>query len=98
MYIYRGDSTLGPFCGFDADFANGLDSLQYDYYYEELLNTVNLGQYAGDMVQTEPIQVGLKTGDHVRNYGFTFSWQVSGKSQQKYNFSIISFRWLCGWV
>ena len=79
VYIFTPSSTLGPFCGFDADFANGLESVQYDYYYEELLNTQNLGQYSGNVVQNYAIQIGLETGDHVRNYGFTFSWQVSGK-------------------
>ena len=68
----------GPFCGFDDAFNAGLESIQYDYYYEQLLNTVNLGEFGSEIVQMYPILVGLKTGDHVRNYGFSFSWQISG--------------------
>ena len=78
VYIFSPDATHGPFCGFDDAFNAGMDSIQYDYYYEQLLNTVNLGAFGSEMVQTYPIKVGLQTGDHVRNYGFSFSWQISG--------------------
>lgn len=77
VYVFTPDASMGPFCGFDAEFANGLESLQYDYYYEELLNTQNLGDYSGSVIQGYSIQVGLATGGHVKNYGFDFSWEVS---------------------
>ena len=53
---------------------NQADSLHYDYYYEELLNSHNLGSLH-QMEHNYPIRVGLKSGEHVHNYGFSFSWQ-----------------------
>ena len=54
-------------------------SENYDYYYDELLNTHNLGDYATPTDQSYPIRIGLKTGSHVNNFGFKFSWNYTGK-------------------
>lgn len=55
------------------------ESENYDYYYDELLNTHNLGDYGTPTDQSYPIRIGLKTGSHVNNFGFKFSWNYTGK-------------------
>jgi len=82
VYIYTPAGEQGPFCGFDDAFKVGLEdgtanSDHYDYYYEQLLNTHNLGEFGGDNSHGYPLRIGLKTGSHVHNYGFKLSWTLS---------------------
>ena len=84
VWIFNQIGASGPYCGFDESFQVGLvdglydgteqaDSSHYDYYYEELLNSHNLASL-DQMKQSHPIRIGLKSGSHVHNYGFSFSW------------------------
>ena len=85
-----GSPLAGPFCGFDDAFSVGMvpglpdgtnqaDSEHYDYYYEQLLNTHNLGDLAaGGLFFTAPLVVGLKTDRTVHNYGFKLNYDLSG--------------------
>ena len=89
VFIFSPSGTHGPFCGFDdafkvglvdgvADGTNKADSEHYDYYYEQLLNTHNLEGFSGENTHGYPLQIGLITGNHVHNYGFKLSWNLSG--------------------
>jgi hypothetical protein len=95
VYIFTDTETKGPFCGFDDAFAY-VDSENYDYYYDELLNTHNLGDYARSTEQSYPIRIGIKTGSHVNNFGFKFSWNytepepVECTGEEKFTDSIIT--------
>jgi len=96
VWIFNQSGASGPYCGFDDAFQVGMvdglyddteqaDSSHYDYYYEELLNSHNLAQL-DQISQDYPIRIGLKSGSHVHNYGFSFSWNfgcISGFSENE---------------
>ena len=89
VYIFADDATLGPYCGFDTGFfadtnADGSvtadESADYDYYYNQLLNTNNLSANAKTGLSVSgPIRIGLKTGATVNNYGFKVMFTINGK-------------------
>lgn len=87
VYIFADDATLGPYCGFDNGFfadtnADGTvtadESADYDYYYNQLLNTNNLSENAKTGLSVSgPIRIGLKTGATVNNYGFKVMFTIN---------------------
>ena len=79
------DTVFSVSSGFFADTdGNGHvtadESADYDYYYNQLLNTNNLSENAKTGLSVSgPIRIGLKTGATVNNYGFKVMFTINGK-------------------
>jgi len=83
VYIFTPTVQLGPFCGFDDQFyivdnnQQLNENYNYDYYYESMLGTHNLGNLIESITQVYPLRIGLSTGEAVNNWGFKLSWTTS---------------------
>lgn len=74
VWIFKGDrAPEGPFCGFDSAF-NNPDSINYDYYYDNLLDTMPDAIKGAHYSVDNTIIIGLKSKSLVNNWGFKLSF------------------------